>query len=395
VLLPANLLDTTQVHLEQLIQDRTPEGQNIDFKRELPAAWDNASKHKFLADVAAFANSSGGDLIYGLDEDGDGQAERLVPQGRPMDEEMRRLLDVLANQVDPRIPGIQIHPVPTTAGDVVGQVLVIRVPQSWAGPHRIKLGQHFFIREGARNRPLDVPELRSHFLRSEAQERRVRDFRTERIGKILIDETPRKLVAGARMVAHVVPVQAALGVMHVDPVPYAEGRELPFFGSVGRGGASLNIDGAFVTRPVTARGTFAYTLLFRNGFFEAVLALDHNGDGPRTTLNSPAYEQAVIGLLTGVRRELAHLGANQDVTVMLTLLHGDVLQLGVPDAFYRDLEDHAPTFDRKIIAVPDVLVRADMTPERGLRPVFDMVWQAAGFTKSANYTDEGEWAPRR
>lgn len=43
------------------------EGRTIDYKRELPGNSDG-DKKEFLADVSSFANTSGGDLILGVDE---------------------------------------------------------------------------------------------------------------------------------------------------------------------------------------------------------------------------------------------------------------------------------------------------------------------------------------
>src|SRR5664280_2307195 len=78
--LPANLLDATQAHLDELVTSATVEGPHIDFKRDLPAVWDNAARNEFLADVSAFANAGGGDLIYGIDEVGAAQAGPIVSQ---------------------------------------------------------------------------------------------------------------------------------------------------------------------------------------------------------------------------------------------------------------------------------------------------------------------------
>lgn len=68
--LPNDLSSITQAQIEQLVADQTREGPHLDFKRDLPTAWNDASKHEFFADTTAFANSGGGDLIFGIDEDG-------------------------------------------------------------------------------------------------------------------------------------------------------------------------------------------------------------------------------------------------------------------------------------------------------------------------------------
>lgn len=184
--LPANLLDATQAHLDELVTSATVEGPHLDFKRDLPVVWDNATRNEFLADTSAFANAVGGDVIYGIDEVGGAQAGAVVPQVlQNIDHETMRLQDFLLHSIEPRLPGTQIRAIPVEVGGVVGHVMVVRVPQSWAGPHRVSTNQQFYVREGARKRQLNVPEIRGLFLRSEDQAQRVRDFRTERLGTIL------------------------------------------------------------------------------------------------------------------------------------------------------------------------------------------------------------------
>ena len=183
--LPNDLSSITQAHIEQLVADQTREGPHLDFKRDLPTAWNDAAKHEFLADTTAFANSGGGDLVFGVDEDGQAQASRVMPQViSNVDQEIRRLQDFLLNLAEPRLPGVKVHAVQVSVAGTDGYVIVVRIPQSWAGPHRVRTNQHFFIRDGLRKRQLDVPEIRSLFLRTENQTQKLSDFRTERLGKI-------------------------------------------------------------------------------------------------------------------------------------------------------------------------------------------------------------------
>lgn len=274
MLIPSNLVSTTQAHLEQLVADGEREGPHIDFKRDLPGAWNNDAKHEFLADTTAFANAGGGDLIFGVEEDGLAVASALVPQtiANP-DQEVRRLQDLLMNLAEPRLPGVQVHAVQISVDGIDGYAIIVRVPQSWAGPHRVKTNQHFFIREGLRKRQLDVPEIRSLFLCSENQSKRVRDFRIERLGATLSGEAPSRLIDGPVLVAHIVPTQAALGLIQVDPVPYTNQRGLPVLGK-DAGMARLNVDGALVVRNEDQNGqTHRYSQFFAVGFLSQRLCL--------------------------------------------------------------------------------------------------------------------------
>jgi hypothetical protein len=392
--LPNDLLAITQAHIEQLVADRTREGPHLDFKRELPTAWNDAAKHEFLADATAFANSGGGDLVFGVEEDGQAQALAVIPQViANVDQEIRRLQDFLLNLAEPRLPGVKVHAVQVSVARTEGHVIVVRIPQSWAGPHRVKTNQHFFVRDGLRKRQLDIPEIRSLFLRTENQAQRVNDFRTERLGKILSGNAPQRLVDGPILMAHLVPTQAALGLVQIDPVPYTNQRGLPVIGTTG-GMARLNLDGALVVRNETQHGeTHGYSQFFRNGFFESALVLSRRAEDGRVVLPSRSYEEYLIALLGNFRGELDHLGINYECAVMLSLLRADEVRLGVSSDWGFD-DPHQTLFDRNTLVLPDIVARSDVTPEKALKPAFDLMWQAAGFAGSRNFNGAGEWAPR-
>lgn len=385
--LPRDLLKVTQDDIQTLVAERHAEGTYLEFKRELPRP-DAGGRHEFLADVSAFANSSGGDLVYGIEEDGEGRAAAISALQGNADEECRRLQDVLLNGIEPRVPGLQVQA--TTVAD--GFVIVVRAPQSWAGPHRVRTNQHFFTRENGRKRQLDVPEIRGLFLRSENQAQRVRDFRSERLGKLIAGEGPHRLVPGALLVGHFVPTQAALGAVQIDPIPYMQLRDLPVL-SPTAARSRVNADGALAVRNPGPLGTHGYSQLFRNGYFEAVKVLTYD-EGARAALGSLAYERDFIALVRALRDEYIHLEIGTEMTLMVSLLNADQVELGI-DRFRYPLEDHQGYFDRQTLVLPDVLLPGDLSAERALKPVFDLVWQAAGIERSDNYNQEGDWAPNR
>lgn len=390
--LPSKLVDTTQVHLEQLIREQTQEGAHVDFKRELPAAWNDGAKHELYADVSAFANAGGGDLIYGLDEDEQGQADSIVPQAVNPDEVALRLLDLLLNGVEPRMPGIQVQPVPVAVGGVEGFVFVIRVPQSWAGPHRVRSNFKFFIREGNRKRELNVPEIRELFVRSENQAQKVRDFRTERLGKLMTGDAPCRLAEGSLWVLHLIPTQAALGTGSIDPLPYLDfTRQIPAIGGTPTT-SRINLDGALGLRNEVNGVVQGYTQFFRNGFVEGVYVISTDERGARV-LPGTRYEDLAARFLESVRTELAHAGFHPEVTAMMSLLHADTVMLGF-DRFRWDANGDQGRFDRRTVVLPDVLVQAEAPKHEGLKPMFDLVWQAAGMRGSINF-DDGRWDPPR
>ncbi|MER9353737.1 ATP-binding protein [Mesorhizobium sp. M0514] len=90
--------------IEALVTFRRSESRTLDFKEALPAG-DHKGVRDFLADVTAFANTDGGDIIIGVRDDKNGVAAEVVGIGRiGLDQELRRIDDQLRTLVDHRVP---------------------------------------------------------------------------------------------------------------------------------------------------------------------------------------------------------------------------------------------------------------------------------------------------
>jgi predicted HTH transcriptional regulator len=94
--LPLNRADVAL--LDSLRADAVAEGRQLEYKEQLPAERDDEGRREFLRDVTSFANSVGGDLIYGIREARDaGGAPTATPEaivglpGVNLDQEKLRL----------------------------------------------------------------------------------------------------------------------------------------------------------------------------------------------------------------------------------------------------------------------------------------------------------------
>ncbi|MEO6803124.1 MAG: ATP-binding protein [Granulicella sp.] len=68
-MIPKALNAITEEDLQALITNGVAEGRTIDYKRDLPGNSDS-DKKELLADVSPFANTGGGDLVFGMSEAG-------------------------------------------------------------------------------------------------------------------------------------------------------------------------------------------------------------------------------------------------------------------------------------------------------------------------------------
>jgi hypothetical protein len=174
-----------------LIAAGAAESRTIEYKRMIYGSA-HADYSELLADTSSFANTSGGDLVLGMDA-ANGIPTTIMPLAGPLDPEILRLEQIVRGGLQPRIANIAFRPVPIQAG---GSVLIIRVPRSFNPPHRITRqgSNRFWARSAAGKYEPDVTELRSLFNAAPQLAQRIRDFRSA-----------AKIAAGAAPVPLMVP----------------------------------------------------------------------------------------------------------------------------------------------------------------------------------------------
>jgi predicted HTH transcriptional regulator len=60
---------STREDLERLVKDGVKESLTLDYKQSLALSKEDRKKDELCKDVTAFANSAGGQLIFGIEED--------------------------------------------------------------------------------------------------------------------------------------------------------------------------------------------------------------------------------------------------------------------------------------------------------------------------------------
>jgi schlafen family protein len=380
----------TEQTLQELVTNRLPENKTLEYKSALPDNTHDA-KVKFLAAASSFANTSGGDLVIGIREENREPVEVNGLGTGSVDLEKQRLEALLRDGVEPRIPGVVLREVSLAKG---GHAIIVRVPRSWASPHRVTLGghSHFYGRNSSGKYQLDVHELRTAFARGQEVAERARLWRLDRLARIEAGETQVPLEDGPRVVLHVIPM-AAFDPGFVPELPKEAGNPnlFPLY-SMGCSGRP-NFDG-FLTfyspKPNPPRYT-SYLQVFRNGAIETVDVLMLSGSrmpsglGVARSIPSVALEVRVIEALQRYVRLEREIGVEPPVFVALTLLGAKGYAVYVPP----ERMTLAPVpIDRDALVIPAALVEDfGTTPDVMLKPVFDAVWNAAGYPESIHYRD--------
>lgn len=298
------LATLTETDLRRLIDEKVPESKQIEYKRELPDGGDKGTV-SFLRAVTAFANTQGGDLLYGI-EAKDGIPITLSPLTMTSgDQVVQRFENLCRDGVEPRLTGVQYQFVSLDGG---GSALVVRIPKSWSTPHRVSAGNHahFYGRNSAGAYQLDVAELRQAFTLSDTVVERIRSFRANRLLALGSDEAPVRLKEGALIVLHVIPLQAMVSDFRIDIA--SNSNALQKISPIGASGWNqrINLDGRLTFHPVSDEGSYGYAQLFRNGIIEATIS-GGLSDG-RKIIASEAYEKRIISSLRSYFLALEELG---------------------------------------------------------------------------------------
>ena len=148
--------------IQSLLSNRVPESEILDYKRDCYGNSD-ANKRELLKDVSSFANTRGGHIIIGIDEEEGVPTEIVgIDVGVNLDAEIQRIVQVINSGFDPAFTSVQCRTIVSNEG---ARCLVLDTPKSAVAPHRIAFGNYhkFFIRDSNGKHEATMPELRSLF----------------------------------------------------------------------------------------------------------------------------------------------------------------------------------------------------------------------------------------
>jgi len=372
-----------------LKDNEVSEGRTIEYKQSLPGNTRD-EKIRFIAGISSFANAVGGDFVIGI------VAKKGIPteiRGLELDnidEEKLRLEQLIRDGVAPSIPSITIKDIRLSNGKIV---FLIRTVQSWISPHRVTLGGHdkFYSRNSAGKYPLDVDELRISFTLSETMKTKIKDFRVERISRILSNDTPVQLVENPKVILHLIPLSSFGRVQSIDlnkaslnPIENLS----PIYGRAHDW--RYNFDGYLTYR--RADGDFrSYVQLYRNGIIEGVEAALIRPGEKNLIIKHITFEEKLIESVIRYLNTLKSLDINPPIFIFLTLLRvrGYTMETRHHQFPYDDETIHK--IDKDILSLPEIVIENfDVDIPVLMKLCFDAVWNACGFEKSLNYDENNK-----
>lgn len=371
--------EINKTDVDTLVASQIAESKTIEFKRDLP---DNSKE--FLADVSSFANAAGGDIVFGIDAP---QGTAVAAAGimtTNIDADILRLENLIRDGIEPRLPVQTKH----IDGFGNGPIVLMRIPKSWSSPHMVTLGgtSRFFTRASNGKHQMDVGEIRNAFAISDSIGEKIRRFHLDRVGKIIAQELPVRLRDQPKIILHLIPFSAFGLEPQLSPGKLYEGRvafkPIRFNSDLSR----INIDG-LLSAAMENRQTgtcFGHCQVFRSGIVEAVDAsiIERN-----QLIPSWALEDEIIKATDSYLKGMADQLIVSPLVAMLTVTGASGLIMAPPP---RRMRFESTPIDRDILIMPDVIIN-DMSksPHSLLRPLFDAIWNAAGWPESPYYDADG------
>jgi Putative DNA-binding domain len=387
--------EITEGDLNALIAARVREGKDIEFKREINLSSDDA-KRKFVRNVAAFANTQGGHIIFGIEEqDGVATSLHALPNFNE-DSEKLRLRDLIRPHIEPKVYGFQFHAVPLLGG---GHALVLWVPRGWSGPHMVTFEKdnRFYFRHGNGNLAMGVEEVRTAFVTAESLPGRLTALRLDRAFAISSGDVPMRLANPQVLVLHIIPVSALNPLYDCDlsSLMAQEQKTRTLLPTVFEEDVSNQIEHDFdsLFKMFWQQDEcFGYTKLFRNGILEVTdsysLRLDSSlGQGFRTS----RYERLLVEFFSRWLESLRFAKVEPPAFAALSLIGMTGRFPFLDPSRWRLTRPLRPIRHDPLLIPPSVIESFDVDGLAILLPLFNRLWQASGRPKTPNIDQDGNW----
>lgn len=375
-----NLKNITKLDLQELITNQVFENKELEYKDysfaggKLP----DKQKDKFMKEVAAFANTNGGTIIIGMQEDENRLPTNLSGVGMSLagfDNWLSSFRQMVLSRIRPHLHGIECVPVDLGNDNIA---IVISVPKSYARPHSFWDGNkdEFFMRYANGITYMDIDDLRKAFIYTSRMQGEIRQFKRDRISMILANECVGDLGSGAKIVFHIIP-EWSFELGNTTDIKAVENDSSfrPLSGSSWSG--RYNADGYCIYGSNALTGAInTYTQFFHNGIIEATEIRLISDYKDKVVYNWRSTQGAMIHALKEYGGCLERLGIPKPWHISATILNAKGY---VTEGNW----DYSHPIERDIVSSLDGICTDEILLGKALEPVFDSLSNAFGFSKSS------------
>jgi len=375
-----DMKNITKQHLQSLIDNKVFENKELEYKDysfiggKLP----DKQKDKFLKEIVAFANTNGGTIIIGMQEDENGLPVKLGGARLSMadfDNWLSSFRQLVLSRIRPHLHGVECVPVELSDDNIA---IAIYVPKSFARPHSFWDGNkdEFFMRYANGITYMDIDDLRKEFLYSSGVQDKIRQFRKDRISMILANECVGDLGNDAKIVFHIIPEWSfELG----NAVDFDKFINNAYFRPISGNGWDYryNADGYCIYGiDYKTKKIDTYTQVFHNGIIETVEIRLISKWKEKQVYNWTRTQAAVIETLERYERIMNKLDIPKPWYISATLLNAKNY---VASGIWGDVSS---PIERDIVNSLEGICTEENSMKEALKPVFDSLSNAFGYKRS-------------
>lgn len=371
-----NTKNITRADLQALIDEQVFENRELEYKDYSFSGGklQDKQKDKFMKEIAAFANTNGGTIIIGMQEDENRLPTKLCGAGMRMgdfDNWLSSFKQLVLSRIRPHLHGVDCVPVKIDDDNIA---IVVSVPKSYARPHSFWDGNkdEFFMRHVNGIMYMDIDDLRKEFLYTNGLQDKIRDFKRERISLIFANECVGDLGNLAKLVIHIIPEWSfELGNV-VELKQFAGNRIVsPLSGSGWN--HRYNADGYCIFGSNRSTNLIdTYTQFFRNGIIEATEIRCISGFHDKIVYNWEMLQQGFIEILVSYGELLDELKIPKPWHISATLLNAKGY---VTDTGWGTSEP----IERDIVNSLEGICTEEISLQTAFEQVFQSISNAFGF----------------
>lgn len=370
-----NMKNIKKADLQALIDNQVFENRELEYKDysfeggKLP----DKQRDKFMKEIAAFANTNGGTIIIGMQEDENRLPTKLSGAGMGLgdfDGWLSSFKQMVLSRIRPHLHGIECVPVVLEDNNIA---IVISIPKSYARPHSFWDGNkdEFFMRHVNGIMYMDIDDLRKEFLYTSGLQDKIKEFKRERISLILANECVGDLGNLAKLVIHIIPEWSfELGNIVDLKQLYMNSSVHPLSGSSWN--YRYNADGYCIfgaSRLLHYIPT--YTQFFHNGIIEATEVRSISGYKEKEVYDWSALQGQLMRVITDYGSLLEMMDVPKPWHISASLLNAK----GYVTSTCWDMS--AP-IERDIVNSLEGICTEDSPMQDALKVVFDSLSNAFG-----------------
>lgn len=387
-MLPAALDKIDETLLQRVCDEAWSESHHLDFKA-MPHAATADGRTELRKDVCALANADGGDLVIGISES-HGKASAIKPvETSNIDQEIRRLVGCLDTEIEPRIQGVRAKGVPISTG---GYVVVLRIPRSFSGPHRIgqATAHRFVVRNNTQTSDMTYDQVRSAFLNSSTLIEKASSFVTQRTAEVAAGQTRMGMPPGSVFgCMHLVPFQGLSGRVSVDIAATKLQHTVMQLPEAMNWMRRPNLHGILLCPYDGTEYVDRYIQVHRNGVVEFVWSVHWDSPKGMRLLVAEGFSKGLRDCLGTYAAAASSWEVGGPV-----LLAASIHCAAQTHLFYRE-KSLAPQvsdlarMDLGQTLIDDISLSVDL--DATTRPLLDVLFQAYGAPQCVFFDSDGKW----